>query len=436
MVAALAGIVGAGCAAAAEDDDAQENKLARRMAKMVDPFPGNPALTSHFGWRWDRCHTGTDYAQGGKAPIYAVTAGEIVGVWDKNKTANGYGAVLKSGDWTFAAIHFADKPNVKLGQKVEAGTLLGRQGNTGRSKGAHLHYTIRHQGWLVDAHKVLVAMDVGNYRNMGMKHNSENGCGKKFESIEQIRSLLPRDTSACQPGEDCCDAGEGKRVTPGTCLTGLADSQTGASVCLTGNTWGDVTACCNSESEGRAVGEGYCIEYAGGGGPDKHGWFGKHTCLPHAVCQPDGKFAATAECSQDASLGYKVRTPNSLMLPVNTDRMCSHGPRGEVTDYDLIKQSGAICNPSEFAPICSADGTLFYRCSGFGTIQVDTCDCMGAPASCPPLAKLPTEGPLPRPVRRPTTAPPVEGAGAPSTPNTTPSSQSGRSVLRTSNLTL
>ena len=36
--------------------------------------------------------------------------------------------------------------NVKEGQRVTKGTILGIQGSTGRSTGNHLHYEVRHEG--------------------------------------------------------------------------------------------------------------------------------------------------------------------------------------------------------------------------------------------------------------------------------------------------
>jgi len=46
---------------------------------------------------------------------------------------------------------------VVVGQKVAAGTLVGRVGSTGRSTGAHLHYETRIDGVPVDPRRFLRA---------------------------------------------------------------------------------------------------------------------------------------------------------------------------------------------------------------------------------------------------------------------------------------
>ena len=47
--------------------------------------------------------------------------------------------------------------DVRVGQSVKAGQIVGRVGSTGRSTGAHLHYETRVRGEAVDPQKFLRA---------------------------------------------------------------------------------------------------------------------------------------------------------------------------------------------------------------------------------------------------------------------------------------
>lgn len=45
--------------------------------------------------------------------------------------------------------------NVKIGDHVEAGDVLGLGGNTGRSRGSHLHFEVRYKGQAIDPQKII-----------------------------------------------------------------------------------------------------------------------------------------------------------------------------------------------------------------------------------------------------------------------------------------
>lgn len=102
-------------------------------------------MTSTFGYRWGRWHTGTDLDLETGDPVYAAFDGiaRIVG-WD----GNGYGryVLLRHYNGLETLYGHMSKQTVETGQLVKAGDQLGLGGNTGRSYGAHLHFETRYEG--------------------------------------------------------------------------------------------------------------------------------------------------------------------------------------------------------------------------------------------------------------------------------------------------
>lgn len=107
---------------------------------------GNGVITSPFGTRYidgkKEQHKGIDIAFTPKdAPIKAALPGKVVKV---KYDANGYGhyVVIHHGAHATLYAHLREKPYVSLGQQVQAGTIIGRQGSTGKSTGPHLHFEL------------------------------------------------------------------------------------------------------------------------------------------------------------------------------------------------------------------------------------------------------------------------------------------------------
>jgi murein DD-endopeptidase MepM/ murein hydrolase activator NlpD len=98
------------------------------------------SLTSCFGMRWGAMHQGIDMAAPSGTPIRAAHAGVVTRagwVW------HGYGisVVLNNGGvWT----HYAHQSrlNVRVGQTVAAGQVIGYVGATGDASGPHLHFEV------------------------------------------------------------------------------------------------------------------------------------------------------------------------------------------------------------------------------------------------------------------------------------------------------
>lgn len=110
--------------------------------KIVPPLD-NFRVTSEFGPRWGSQHSGIDLAAPTGTPIKAVMDGTV------SRVANdpsGYGKwveIRHSDGSTSRYAHMSAFGNIKQGQEIGAGTVIGAVGSTGRSTGPHLHFEWR-----------------------------------------------------------------------------------------------------------------------------------------------------------------------------------------------------------------------------------------------------------------------------------------------------
>ncbi|MCK0130091.1 M23 family metallopeptidase [Flavobacteriaceae bacterium F08102] len=108
-------------------------------------------MASGFGWRSDpftkarKMHKGMDFSAPIGTPVYATGNGKVVRA---DNHASGYGNHVRidHGFGYLTLYAHLSKFNVKRGQKVKRGDLIGFVGNTGRSQGPHLHYEVHKNG--------------------------------------------------------------------------------------------------------------------------------------------------------------------------------------------------------------------------------------------------------------------------------------------------
>jgi len=108
-------------------------------------------MASGYGWRSDpftkarKKHWGMDFTAPRGTPIYASGDGKVIRA---DQRSSGYGKHVRI-DHGFGFISLyahMSKYNVRKGQKVKRGDLIGFVGNTGRSQAPHLHYEIIKNG--------------------------------------------------------------------------------------------------------------------------------------------------------------------------------------------------------------------------------------------------------------------------------------------------
>jgi len=130
-------------------------RLASNKADLLEAIPSiqpikNEDLTrmaSGFGYRTDpftkkrRFHYGMDFTAKKGIPIYA-TGNGIIKRADNRSSGYGKHIRIDHGFGYVSLYAHLSKYNVRRGQKVKRGDLIGYVGNTGRSRGPHLHYEI------------------------------------------------------------------------------------------------------------------------------------------------------------------------------------------------------------------------------------------------------------------------------------------------------
>lgn len=122
--------------------------------------PARGFVSSTFGMRVDpftglaQLHGGIDFSANIGAPVSATADGVVI----FSGTDPSYGKMIKLDHGSGLVTQYAhmSKLNVRLGEQVRRGALIGAVGNTGRSTGPHLHYEVRVNGVPVDPRRYLL----------------------------------------------------------------------------------------------------------------------------------------------------------------------------------------------------------------------------------------------------------------------------------------
>lgn len=126
---------------------AQASSTVRRSSSgLVWPVSG--PVTSGFGWRWGRMHSGIDIAVPTGTPVVAAAGGQVISAgW-----MGGYGNLVVIDHGGGLATAYAHNSSVAVGggQSVTQGQTIAYAGSTGNSTGPHLHFEVRVNGSAVD----------------------------------------------------------------------------------------------------------------------------------------------------------------------------------------------------------------------------------------------------------------------------------------------
>jgi len=118
-------------------------------------LPASGRIASYFGARRSfnggvlrTYHSGTDFVAPAGTPVYASAPGRVAAV--QEFMVRGLVIVIDHGRGVFTVYCHLSEAGVKVGQIVNAGDMIGRSGNSGRSEGPHLHWELAVGGVTVD----------------------------------------------------------------------------------------------------------------------------------------------------------------------------------------------------------------------------------------------------------------------------------------------
>ena len=186
-------------AIAAQQAEEQRQKSATKAAaaesarggttSFLSPVSGG-RITGQFGEaRAGHQHAGVDIATPVGTPVRAPAAGTI----DVAGQRQGYGNAIyiNFGGGTTGRFGHLSKFNVKPGDRVEAGDIIGESGGapgepgSGRSTGAHLHYEVRQNGRAVDPRKGRFRTDAGQAGDDAQKRQDQ-AAKKAAEDLKKL----------------------------------------------------------------------------------------------------------------------------------------------------------------------------------------------------------------------------------------------------------
>ncbi len=115
--------------------------LEQYIGKLTWPVVGSTKISSPFGKRGGRFHTGIDISAPRGTPVLAAHSGRVI---VSGHPYSGYGnIIIIEGEKIITFYSHNDVNLVPKGKYVKQGDLIARVGRTGRASGNHLHFEVR-----------------------------------------------------------------------------------------------------------------------------------------------------------------------------------------------------------------------------------------------------------------------------------------------------
>ncbi|WP_109831653.1 M23 family metallopeptidase [Reichenbachiella versicolor] len=114
----------------------------------ASPILRNKVITSRYGWRNNRAHRGID--------IDLITGDDVKSMFEgkvryvRYRRGHGKIVVIRHPNGLETGYAHLSKTLVKANELVKKGQVIGKGGNTGNSRGSHLHLEVSYQGVFIN----------------------------------------------------------------------------------------------------------------------------------------------------------------------------------------------------------------------------------------------------------------------------------------------
>jgi murein DD-endopeptidase MepM/ murein hydrolase activator NlpD len=105
-------------------------------------------ITSPYGIRWGRFHSGIDIGVPVGTPVFAFQSGRVAFAGYRRRM--GYLVILEHEHDIVTCYGHNDRILVAQGQYVSKGQMIARSGSSGYSTGPHVHFEVHEAGCRVD----------------------------------------------------------------------------------------------------------------------------------------------------------------------------------------------------------------------------------------------------------------------------------------------
>ena len=176
-----------------------ERSLLKTPLKFTRISSGFDRKRMHPILHTTRAHLGMDYAAPTGTPVWAAASGRIVSRGPAGGAGN---MVILSHDGGLATVYmhlskFA--AGQKVGDRVEAKTVIGYVGTTGLSTGSHLHFGVKKDGVYVDPSKLVPVRSGGvGKKNLAAFRTEIDALITRLDAID----MTPKSPTTGQPDPD------------------------------------------------------------------------------------------------------------------------------------------------------------------------------------------------------------------------------------------
>ncbi len=129
-------------------------ELVDSLQSYCCPYAGKPHPHGKYGPRRRRQHQGIDIPLKMGDPVHAAFSGRVR-ISEYNKGGYGNLVIIRHDNGLETYYGHLSERKVESGQWVEAGTVIGLGGSTGRSTGPHLHFETRYYGQSFDPERLI-----------------------------------------------------------------------------------------------------------------------------------------------------------------------------------------------------------------------------------------------------------------------------------------